>query len=102
MDLTKSVTDDWIVVDSDDEDSAPYQRRAAGAAGSTGGEGDVWQERVKQAKGAALQVKMGITSFFQSLAKWARGPAGPLPRPGRVTLPSQHVPRCRIAAVAAR
>ncbi len=70
MDLTKSVTDDWIVVDSDDEHSEPYQRRAAGAAaGNTVGEGDVWQERVKQAKGAALQVKMGITSFFQSLAK---------------------------------
>ena len=69
IDLTRSVTDDWIVVDSDDEDSVA-QRRAAGViAGSGGGESDVWQERVKKAKGAALQVKMGITSFFQSLAK---------------------------------
>lgn len=69
MDLTKSVTDDWIVVDSDDEDMVPHHHRAAAGTGAAGGEGDAWQERVNQAKGAALQVKMGISNFWKSLAQ---------------------------------
>jgi len=68
MDLTKSVTDDWIVVDSDDEDMVPFHRHTAGAE-AAGGDGDAWQERVNQAKGAALQVKKGISNFWKSLAQ---------------------------------
>ena len=70
MDLTKSVTDDWIVVDSDDEEVAASYRRAPGAGAAGGGEeADVWQERVNQAKDAALQVKMGIANLWKNFAK---------------------------------
>ena len=70
VDLTKSVTDDWIVVDSDDEDGAgSYRRAPAGVAAGDGADADAWQERVNQAKGAALQVKRGIANLWKNFAK---------------------------------
>ena len=70
MDLTRSVTDDWIVVDSDDDDPVQYHRAVPGpVTQGSGGEGDGWQETVNQAKNAALQVKMGIANLWNSLGK---------------------------------
>ena len=70
MDLTRSVTDDWIVVDSDDDDPVQYHRAVPGpVTQGSGGEGEGWQETVNQAKNAALQVKMGIANLWNSLGK---------------------------------
>ena len=78
MDLTKSVTDDWIVVDSDDEDiplrPTPYNRRptvaSAGVPAVAGlPQGDGLQDMVNQAKDAALQVKSKLSSMWHKFSR---------------------------------
>ena len=78
MDLTKSVTDDWIVVDSDDEDiplrPTPYNRRPTAASAGVPAvaglpQGDGLQDMVNQAKDAALQVKSKLSSMWHKFSR---------------------------------
>eukprot|EP00960_Hanusia_phi_P029073 747756-Hanusia_phi.AAC.3 len=72
VDLTKSMTDDWIVVDSDEEERASSREDVIEAI--TGRiESQVWKARVDQAKGAMMHVGKHLKRVLGSMPSWPAG-----------------------------
>ena len=72
IDLTKSMTDDWIVIDSDDEEKKGSQDDVIEAF--TGRiESQVWKARVDQAKGAMMKVGSQLKRVLGNMSSWPAG-----------------------------